>query len=1201
MTGGFASPFIALDTLTPGTGFTGCQDAPLVCDLSELDGFSYYTGFTGVGPCPPPFCGSCENSQWFAFRAEKPNIHLRIVPSNCQGQPNGTGLQAQLYYTINCNNFVPVSSCESPSVSIPLNIIANDLVPGDAYYLMIDGWAGDNCDYSIYVLDGMEPAPAPLIPGPITGPALVVTGQEAMYAAPSGDGVSLYEWTITPALGVVSGNGNPEISIAFDQTGEAQLCVTPSNACETGAQVCMTIVAAEPLNDCPVIAGEVTGVSCVYEQDGAIQLDIAGGTPPYSILWSTGSTAQSISGLAPGTYSVLVTDANGCPENQTTFSYAGPATPLPDGTGETIILPLEISGFPSGAIFSSELFSSNICITIEHSWMRDLEISLECPSGAGIILHNLAGQTGGEVFLGEPYELDEGLPPLPGTGYTYCWVETGATHTWIQYANEFMPQTLPAGDYLPFNSLSGLDGCPLNGEWKLKIQDLWAADNGYVFGWDISFEGFTVDSFVVETSTADCPVCLTFPLCAPWLRDTIMSLDCAGCTHEAYNALLGGMPGFALFSHCGADTLRRFFHCDGEPLGGWDPAALTGELLWDCSQPLPSCQGTPPWEPVACNSGIAHTVVLLDTLQSQLAGETLETGDVVGFFFTGSDGQAVCSQYAVWEGTTLTFDLCGDDPATPDVKEGYSDGEALQIRVWKNAAEYPVTACYLPENFYGLNNPNAGGQFESFGLSYIDCLQYGCYELALVAGVNFVSIPIIPLDPAIEVLFPAGAQSPIAAIENQENQAYSPLFGTDPGLFGEWDFRKAYRIKALAPATVEVCGTPAPPDTPIEYAAQTPQGLMVHNWTAYLKDTAALVGGQFSAAQTPDIFRVWNMPTSPSGNLAPQSYLPLIPAGANYEMDRGRGYILNASGDGVFTYNFGSEAAEDRGFGGQPGVCGAPYNTFFSANIFFDEDLDATADGAPLPQGSHLIAVFGEDECAGFAAWEGASGLMVVNGDDGALPGYTEGEPYRFLVQLPDGCVLDSVEVTFEETGIFGPGEFHDGGFSKLKSLHAYSREWLELVLLMPAGADGCYAEVVPAGGIPPYTYLWSGGETDSLVFSLPNGAFSVTVTDSQGCEAVASGECLINDVSESAFPGSWRVYPNPSAGVFFMEVELAQAENFAVEVHNALGQVVWRREVSGASAKLEIDLAQQGAGVYWVVVEKELEFKFRSLLILIP
>lgn len=46
--------------------------------------------------------------------------------------------------------------------------------------------------------------------------------------------------------------------------------------------------------------------------DGSITITVAGGTPPYTYLWSNGSTSKDLKSVGKGDYTVEITDANGC-------------------------------------------------------------------------------------------------------------------------------------------------------------------------------------------------------------------------------------------------------------------------------------------------------------------------------------------------------------------------------------------------------------------------------------------------------------------------------------------------------------------------------------------------------------------------------------------------------------------------------------------------------------------------------------------------------------------------------------------------------------------------------------------------------------------------------------------------------------------------------------------------------------------------
>ncbi|MBK7410018.1 MAG: hypothetical protein IPJ40_19390 [Saprospirales bacterium] len=54
-----------------------------------------------------------------------------------------------------------------------------------------------------------------------------------------------------------------------------------------------------------------TDVSCNGDADGAIQVTVSGGTPPYTFAWSNGADTEDVTGLVAGEYTCMITDADG--------------------------------------------------------------------------------------------------------------------------------------------------------------------------------------------------------------------------------------------------------------------------------------------------------------------------------------------------------------------------------------------------------------------------------------------------------------------------------------------------------------------------------------------------------------------------------------------------------------------------------------------------------------------------------------------------------------------------------------------------------------------------------------------------------------------------------------------------------------------------------------------------------------------------
>ena len=121
----------------------------------------------------------------------------------------------------------------------------------------------------------------------------------------------------TPGYSYAWNNGATTEDITSLPAGTYSVNITDANGC-TNTQ---TITLTEP----PVLTASTTAVtyaggwnvSCNGASDGAIDLTVSGGTPGYSYVWNNGATTEDLSGLTAGTYSVTITDANGCTNTQT--------------------------------------------------------------------------------------------------------------------------------------------------------------------------------------------------------------------------------------------------------------------------------------------------------------------------------------------------------------------------------------------------------------------------------------------------------------------------------------------------------------------------------------------------------------------------------------------------------------------------------------------------------------------------------------------------------------------------------------------------------------------------------------------------------------------------------------------------------------------------------------------------------------------
>ncbi len=145
----------------------------------------------------------------------------------------------------------------------------------------------------------------------------------------------VYTWDHAPMLNAADATGL--------NAGSYNVMITDPSGCSIGLSA---VVGAPALLAVADITA--TNESCAGMGDGSVSVTVAGGTGPYSYLWSNGANTSTIS-VGAGTYSVVVTDANGCtaPEASATVIATGQpniAQAGPDLVGCMNALPVQLNG-----------------------------------------------------------------------------------------------------------------------------------------------------------------------------------------------------------------------------------------------------------------------------------------------------------------------------------------------------------------------------------------------------------------------------------------------------------------------------------------------------------------------------------------------------------------------------------------------------------------------------------------------------------------------------------------------------------------------------------------------------------------------------------------------------------------------------------------------------------------------------------------
>ncbi|PLX03273.1 MAG: hypothetical protein C0594_10710, partial [Marinilabiliales bacterium] len=142
-----------------------------------------------------------------------------------------------------------------------------------------------------------------------TGPlALSFTGTDVTCFGYSNGAVNMTVTGGTPGYSYNWSNGAVGEDLINVTANAYDVTVTDANGCtETGGYTVNEPIAALTISN-PV----VTDVSCNGGGDGSINIDVTGGTTPYTYAWNFGYSVEDPVNVPAESHIIVVTDANGC-------------------------------------------------------------------------------------------------------------------------------------------------------------------------------------------------------------------------------------------------------------------------------------------------------------------------------------------------------------------------------------------------------------------------------------------------------------------------------------------------------------------------------------------------------------------------------------------------------------------------------------------------------------------------------------------------------------------------------------------------------------------------------------------------------------------------------------------------------------------------------------------------------------------------
>jgi subtilisin-like proprotein convertase family protein len=332
--------------------------------------------------------------------------------------------------------------------------------------------------------------PLPGNAGVISGVSPICKGSMVTFSVPVIPNALNYNWTVPAGFTINGGSNSNSISVTIGASAvSGNVTVNASNSCGTGATSTFSVAIQTPPSAPVISAGGPTTVC----GSGSVTLSVTP-VPGLNYQWRkdgieiSGETGTSYLATSNGVYDVIATENIIIAQ---TFLSSGRVS-IPDNSCAGATSNIAVSGY-SGTIDPAKIY---IRINVTHTYVGDLAMFLESPTGVRLGLSNQTGNTGngGDNFTNTVFA-DSGSVQIPTAGAPY----TGLFKPWQSlFTVVGCSFTTTATSFAGLSAGSG--NISPNGIWALKAYDRFSTDTGSVQNWQITFPGFNPICSVTSNS-----------------------------------------------------------------------------------------------------------------------------------------------------------------------------------------------------------------------------------------------------------------------------------------------------------------------------------------------------------------------------------------------------------------------------------------------------------------------------------------------------------------------------------------------------------------------------------------------------------------------------------------------------------------------------------------------------------------------------